>query len=482
MELSPFIDLINKNCGLLIESNLSPNLPAAINARITKNRFDNSNQYFKFLQNSSEEIQSLIDLITNNETYFFRERLHFQICIDRLIPEILDKKNSKEIKIISAGCSSGEEPYSLAIALADQFGPDIFNTISIIGFDINESVLRTARNGEFGPHSFREAEAPYREKYFKITENNRYQLESSIKDAVKFYRCNLSQPSFPEWLNNADIIFYRNVSIYFPNPTKKVVFENLSNALNETGHLILSSTETFSHNMERLSLVEIEERFFYTKQDVGEQNFETIPTPQKLPKPSRPIISNSKKIPIPPKPLQPLKKEASTPKSPAHLFEMGLKNAIQKNYDESFSNLKALLDLEPTHIEAQNLYATIHINLKQLEKAKELCRSVVKQDEWNIEARLLSGIIARMEENHNDAAKWFKSVTFIQPSCWTAHMHLAELHNIEEDFKGAFKEYSLALKHLEKSSIEKRNLSYFPLAYNKEQLIHLFKHNLKNLK
>ncbi|MBT5471620.1 MAG: hypothetical protein HOK41_13540, partial [Nitrospina sp.] len=161
MELSPFIDLINKNCGLLIESNLSPNLPAAINARITKNRFDNSNQYFKFLQNSSEEIQSLIDLITNNETYFFRERLHFQICIDRLIPEILDKKNSKEIKIISAGCSSGEEPYSLAIALADQFGPDIFNTISIIGFDINESVLRTARNGEFGPHSFREAEAPY---------------------------------------------------------------------------------------------------------------------------------------------------------------------------------------------------------------------------------------------------------------------------------------------------------------------------------
>lgn len=449
---------------------------------MTKNHLDNPNQYFHFLQNSTEEIQYLIDLITNNETYFFRERLHFQICIDRLIPKILDKKPSRKIKIISAGCSSGEEPYSLAIALANRFGLDIFNTISIIGFDINESVLHTARNGEFGPHSFRESATPYRKNYFQKTENNQYKLNSSIKNAVKFYRCNLFQPSFPKWLNNADIIFYRNVSIYFPKPTKKVVFEKLGNALNDTGHLILSSTETFSHNLKGLSLVEIEDSFIYTKQDADRQNIQSKPEPQKLPKASKLKSATTKNISNSPTPFQAMGKDTSSPKNPSLLFEISLKNAIQKNYDESFSNLEALLDLEPTHIEAKNLCATIHINLKQLEKAKELCRSVVKQDEWNIEARLLSGIIARMEDNPNEAVKWFKSVIFIQPSCWTAHMHLAELYNIEEDFKGAFKEYSLALKHLEKNGIEKRNLSYFPLAYNKEQLIHLFKHNLKNLK
>ena len=190
MELTPFVDLINKNCGLLIEPNHSLNLSSAIQSRMTKNCINSSHQYFNFLVNSSAEIQNLIDLITNNETYFFRERPHFNICIDRLIPNILDQKKSKELKIVSAGCSSGEEPYSLAIALTEKYGLNIFDTISIIGFDISESALNTAKKGEFGVHSFRETNSTYRENYFHKTMQNQYKLNSSIRDKVNFYHCN----------------------------------------------------------------------------------------------------------------------------------------------------------------------------------------------------------------------------------------------------------------------------------------------------
>ncbi len=481
MELTPFVDLINKNCGLQIESKHSPNLSEAIHARMTLKQLNSSKQYFDFLMNSSEEIQNLINLVTNNETYFFRERPHFQICMDQLVPSIIEKKRSKQLKIINAGCSSGEEPYSLAIALADKYGIDIFKTISIIGFDISESVLRTARKGEFGAHSFRETSSTYQEKYFQRIKQDQYKINSSIKGAVKFYRCNLSQPPYPEWLSDADIIFYRNVSIYFPQQIKKSVFKNLSKSLNDHGYIILSSTETFSHSLEGLSLEEIQNKFFYTKKGGFKNNLVKTASRTNIRKKIQSSEStkiNNTVLAIPPS-ASIQKKDKN--ENPSKLFEKGLRYAIQKDYAKSFSSLESLLAIEPTHIEAQNLCATIHINLQQLEKAKDRCLNVVKLDEWNLEARLLSGIVARMEGNHKEATKWFKSVSFIQPSCWTAHMYLAELHDMDGDLKGAYREYSLALKHLEITGAEKRNLSYFPLAYSQEQLVHLFKHNLNNL-
>ena len=474
MELTPFVNIINKNCGLLIESSHSSNLSTAIHERMATKHLGNSEQYFNYLQNSPEEIQNLTDLLTNNETYFFRERPHFQICIDHLMPSILKKK--KAIKIVSAGCSTGEEPYSLAIALADKYGVDIFDTVSIFGFDISLTVLSAAKNGEFRAHSFREGDTTYQKKYFQKTAQNNFKLNPSIKAAVHFLHCNLSQPPFPEELSNVDIIFYRNVSIYFSQETKNRVSKNLSKALNDGGHLILSSTETFSHGLEGLALEEIGNRFLYTKKNDSKQTSLKI-LPQIKPKEERkPTAVNNRQTSVTPKPL------SDRDKNPSQLFDQGLEYAIKKNYEKSFSCLETLLSLEPTHIEAQNLCATIHINLQQLEKAKEHCQNVVIQDEWNLEARLLSGIVARMEDNYKDAVKWFKSVSFIQPSCWTAHMYLAELHNIEEDIEGAYREYSLALKHLVKMGVEKRNLSYFPLTCSQEQLVHLFEHNLNNLK
>ena len=481
MDLSPFIDLIHKESGLQIPTSLFTSLSDAIQERTTQRNLENSHRYFNFLIKNSQEIHYLIDLITNNETYFFRERPHFQICVDHLIPQILHQKKTKKIKIISAGCASGEEPYTLAIAIAEKFGWDIFDKISIIGFDISDSAIRAARTAEYGPHSFRESGkiSAYREKYFKKNKNNQYELDASIKDCVKFFGFNLSQSPYPDWLNNVDIIFFRNVSIYFSQSTKESVFKKLYESLNDNGYLVIGSTETFSHNLEGFILDEIENRFFYTKNKKSEKFPNKIVAPLK-PNQIKTATTNKKKITVPTPPKVSNKKEEDF-ENPQILFKKGLDYAIQKNYEKSFSCLKDLLKFEPNHIEAQNLFATIYINLKELGKAKEQCINVVKIEEWNLEARLLLGIIARMEENPKEAIKWFKSVSFIQPSCWTAHMYLAELLDMDGDFKGAHREYSLALKHLEKWGVEKRNLSYFPLAYNQEQLVHLFRHNLKNL-
>ncbi len=194
---------------------------------------------------SSEEKKVLAAHLTVSETYFFREKPAITMFCKTIIPELIKKKNGEIIRIWSAGCSSGEEPYTLAMIIKELFPALPKDSFKILGTDINPNVLTKARNGLYTPWSFREIPDLYVNKYFnKIGDN--YQITDSLRDLVKFEHLNLADDIFPGELPgepSIDIIFCRNVLMYLNHELIKKISQRFYNILNESGWLITSQVE-----------------------------------------------------------------------------------------------------------------------------------------------------------------------------------------------------------------------------------------------
>ena len=489
MEFDLFANLIRETSGLVIKPEDSPNLDHALNSRMKMTGIVDANQYLDFIRTQPGELNKLIDLVTNNETYFFREPNHFKICVEHLIPDFLKKGNlaNQKIKILSAGCSTGEEPYSIAISLVDRFGPEILDSVSIVGVDINENAVRSAKKAIFTNHSFRDTEPSYQKNYFHLIFPESYQLKSSIRNAVEFHAFNLSQTKSYSWLSFFDIIFYRNVSIYFNQETKNLVFKELGDRLKDDGCIIMGSAESISNKNANWFLEELMGGFVYRKflnapgHPKTAMNFFFNHTQVKnidLPKQAQPIPDNQIPFDFPPE----RRKKRDTKENLSSLFHQSLVFANQKHYVQALTCLDKLIFHDPQNGKALNLKTAILINIKRLSEAKEICDRVFKMDEWNLECRLLSGIIARMERDNEKAIHWFKSVSYLQPSCWFSQMHLGELYESQDETKGAIRAYKQALKHLKINGVKIQEFSFFPLKFSQEQLIHFLNHKLVSLK
>ncbi|MBI4689220.1 MAG: protein-glutamate O-methyltransferase CheR, partial [Nitrospirae bacterium] len=266
MDLNPFKDLIRERSGLDFDEARIATLENGIRTRMSEKGIELHAKYLNYLLHNQDEFNHLLNLLTINETYFFREPHHLNLLTEKLIPEILARrKEGARIKILSAGCSTGEEPYSLLISLMERYGTGIINFVSVTGFDIDSNVIRKAREGVFTTYSFRDVSQQFMEKYFEPAGNNRHKIKDFVREGVKFRKLNLLDDDFPDELKGVDVIFYRNVSIYFNPETQRNIFKKLSDLINEKGYLFVGSTETISHNTDVLSLIEIDGVFLFYK-------------------------------------------------------------------------------------------------------------------------------------------------------------------------------------------------------------------------
>lgn len=493
MNLSNFAKLVNDKCGLVISDGQYGTLTKAINARMSHIGIHSQNKYYESLLGDLDETHRLIDLLTINETYFFRENSHYDLLSNRLFPELLNRKKAsrEKIRILSAGCSSGEEPYSLAMTLMEKHGQEILDSIAIIACDINQEVLEKARRGIYGKHSFRGGSVSLRDKYFRH-DGNQFAICDSIKRVVNFQRVNLLSDSYPAQLSNIDIIFYRNVSIYFKPDVQGQIFNKLSDILNHDGYIITSSTETLHHDIGILFLVELEGNFLYHKKielgvDDRRKYKKLTPTPSSIklaPPPLIPIKKNDKRLAHQQKQSSkaPKAKEEVRKQTPnQELFDKALYAAMDKKYAIALDFIDTLLKSCLSLIKAYNLKTTILINLERLEDARNTSLEALRLDEWNLECIILLGIIAKISGNHAEALKQFRMAIYIQPTCWLAHFYLAEIQNSKGVSNEASKEYGIAKKILETKGAEDKGVTYFPISYSVEQLIHLCTHNIAKL-
>jgi chemotaxis protein methyltransferase CheR len=211
------------------------------------NSFEDYLDYVKSDYSGSAETRYLFEAITINETYFFRNQPQLDALIAKTIPEIIslkDKLGQNKIKIWSAGCSSGEEAYSLAIMINDLLNTKYTGTeYEIVGTDISNAVIDIARRGTYKEYAIRNTPGYYLRKYFK-SNNSSFDLDPSIKNMVYFKLLNLHDDLGMQTMINYDIIICANVLIYFDETSKIKAINHLYNSLNKGGYLFIGYSET----------------------------------------------------------------------------------------------------------------------------------------------------------------------------------------------------------------------------------------------
>lgn len=204
--------------------------------------------YFSLLrfQASGEELEQLTNLMTVNETYFLREEYQFRCLVDSILPEIVKRRTSAErIRIWCIPSSSGEEPYSIAMYLME-YWPGINEwDVEITSSDIDTGILRRARLGRYSERSVQNVPPHWMIKYFKAV-GDEYQLCEQIREAVEFTRVNLSEPADTVTYRNFDVIFCRNLLIYFDDLSRQTAAETFYEALNPGGFICLGHSESMS--------------------------------------------------------------------------------------------------------------------------------------------------------------------------------------------------------------------------------------------
>lgn len=209
--------------------------------------FEEYLKVIKFCKNGNE-LAKLFNAVTTNETYFFREIEQLNVFNEDLLPNILkQKKGMESVKIWSAACSSGEEPYSIAMMLLDRNLSKM--QYEIYASDICESVLASAKTGVYSSYSVRNIPQPYLHKYFNMNDQL-FNLNPNVKKSVKFKKLNLIDEKNVKLIRGMDIIFCRNVLIYFDAKAKQKVVSHLYNALNPGGYLLIGSSESL-HSVTR---------------------------------------------------------------------------------------------------------------------------------------------------------------------------------------------------------------------------------------
>lgn len=236
-ELQKFSDLAYKETGIRISSQKLELMQNRLGRRMRELSLDSYRAYYEYIMSHwDQELHQFIETITTNETYFFRCPRHFFLLSKNIFPALPDGN----LDVWSAACSTGEEPYSLAIAILERLPRAHSRKIRIFASDIDRKVLRKASEGIYGDYALRFVKPEHLKKYFNPLGNGQYQVIQELRQMVLFGQHNLQLP-FPK--GKVDLVFCRNVLIYFDETSKTQVFKNLLNALKINGHLFLGESE-----------------------------------------------------------------------------------------------------------------------------------------------------------------------------------------------------------------------------------------------
>ncbi|MGE5275475.1 MAG: CheR family methyltransferase [Acidobacteriota bacterium] len=241
-------DFIHGYCGIYFDDGSKYLLERRLARRLGLHRLKSFEEYYHFLRydrKREEELTALIDNLTTNETYFFRENAQLHAFSEEILPDLRERlAGRKSLRIWSAGCSTGEEPYTIAILLLESGDWWHDWQVEIIGSDINQRVLHTARKGVYKKGAHRATDPRMLAKYFTLDEKGDYRVVDRVKELVSFSYVNLLDPHKTSLIGGMDVIFCRNVIIYFDREAKKTVIESFYHKLRDGGYLLLGHSES----------------------------------------------------------------------------------------------------------------------------------------------------------------------------------------------------------------------------------------------
>ena len=399
--------------------------------------FENVGEFIEWLLSSSptqKQIEILASHLTVGETYFFRERRAFEILEQSILPGLIDarRRTGKRLRFWSAGCSTGEEPYSIAILL-DKLIPDLRDwNITILATDINTGALQKADEGIYSDWSFRDTPPFFKDKYFERVNGNRYLLRPDIRKMVTFSYLNLSEDVYPALQTNTnamDVIFCRNVLMYFAPEHVKRAAERFYRSLVDGGCLIVSPVETSQIHYAQFATVRIQDSTFYKKdtrkikpdgiiaQYVEKEIIPYSFPPQKVKRTKSEKTSHTAPYSVPEKPKQ----SVLTPLEEANvLYRKGF-------YREAEERLSALISNGSSGQEMLVLFTKILANQGKLEDAFHWCEKAVSADKCNPHLHYLLAVILAEQKKGEEAKASLKKALYLDPDFVLAHFALANI-------------------------------------------------------
>jgi chemotaxis protein methyltransferase CheR len=260
-------DAIYRRTGLWFADTSKYLLQKRLSPRARDLNFESFQKYYYLLQydpRADAEFDEIYDLVTTKETYFFREPAQLTAFVEEIIPDILARKTVRKVRVWSAGCASGEEPYSIAMLLQEARAYDRA-TIEIFASDISSEVLVRARKGQYRETAFRTTDPTLRDKYFTREPDGGWRIADEIRNRVSFGRLNLYDEPRVSLLGNVDVIFCRNVIIYFDDSSKRTVVNTFYNRLVDGGYLLLGHSESLISLSTQFKLKHLKNDMVYQK-------------------------------------------------------------------------------------------------------------------------------------------------------------------------------------------------------------------------
>ncbi|WP_066374905.1 CheR family methyltransferase [Anabaena sp. CA = ATCC 33047] len=382
--------LLRRKIGLDANSIGSANIARAIEQRMVDSKITDIAAYLQRLQESTPEWEALIDSVVVPETWFFRERESFKLLQKYIQSEWLVTQPKRVLRVLSVPCSTGEEPYSIAIALLEA-GLNQAN-FRIDAVDISAKCLLAAQKAIYEKYSFRHNSLSFQAQYFQPTEAG-YQLCEQVRNLVHFRQGNLADSDFLVDVAPYDIVFCRNLLIYFDSSTKERTIRTLERLLIQDGLLFVGHAETGLLLNSRFTSVRHSLAFAYRKANV-----------------SRPVTKHSsaskpkKHHPLPAKPPifhhpQPQK----APTQPTNLLDIA----------RSLADQGSLL------------------------QACQICQDYLHKNLVSVEAYLLLGQVQQAMGKNEEAATSFQKAIYLQPNHEEALIHLALLREHQGDIATA---------------------------------------------
>ncbi len=445
--LEQFGDYIEDRMGLYFPKERSKDLEKGLRGACAGLGFVDLESCARHIMQSPKtktQIEVLASHLTVGETYFFRDGKGFDILETEIFPELIRirKNTGKYLRIWSAGCATGEEPYSLAILLT-RLIKDIGEwNISILATDINPSFLQKASLGIYGEWSFRDVPAWVRRRYFRRLERGRFEVLSYIRKSVTFFYHNLAGDPCPSLMNNTnamDLVLCRNMLMYFSPENQIKVAGKLYHSLVNGGWLMVSPAEVSSVVSSPFLPVQFPGATLYRKDIAGARTTKS-PVPQTathFPESYQTIITcPQSEVPLPAaesgKSLSETRShldEDSASFSPPAMdpYAGALRSYELGCYADAEEKLRSLLTGDVPHGPAWALLSRVNANVGQLSKAREFCEKAISADKLNPAYRYLLATIMQESGRQEESEASLKRTLYLDQNFVPAHFALGNL-------------------------------------------------------
>jgi len=437
-DFAAFQSLLERQFGFYLNAEQTESLERGVGSRLQALRLGRIEHYLRYLEcaDDGHEARRLAALLANGETHFLRVPEHFAVLRQHLLPTLLQRR-PRSIRIWSAACATGEEAYSIAMAVRELVPTPADTKFEILGTDLSESALETARAGYYASRSLRGLDEERLARYFDA-EGSGYRVKPELRCMVRFAYLNLMGHPLPFASENWDVIFCRNVLLYFREAQACKVVSELEKVLADDGYLLSAPSESMRNLSARLRVEQMGGVFIYRK-----GRMETLLANLRLPRlmPGRRPVASREAVAAEPAAASGWQQDYSRGMAALAAGDLG---------PEMLAEIQALWAKHPGRAQAGLLLTRAYLATGQAEQAQAAAGELCERNPLLAAAHFVLGLALVQQGLPSESVEHYRRAIYLDADFFPAHYHLARAYRAVGNYRRARVAYRNALAVLER--------------------------------